>query len=189
MKSSSGPEVPGGPRRSFLKAVAAAVLGGVAGLVPALTGVWVWLDPVRRRARAGEGAFLKVATLDALPADGVPRRFPVLAEKVDAWTRTPRTPIGAVYLRRTAEGGGNGGVTALNVVCPHAGCFVDYQASRQGYFCPCHNSTFAVSGAINMPSSPSPRGLDTLPVEVRGREIWVRFQNFQTGRPDKVAVS
>ena len=189
MKLSSGPVVPGEPRRTLFKAAAAAAIGGVLGRVPVLTGVWVWLDPVRRRTHAGAGAFLRVATLESLPADGVPRRFAVVAEKIDAWTRTPQTPVGAVYLRRTSDGTGPGKVTALNVVCPHAGCFVDYQASRTGYFCPCHNSTFAVNGAIDMPSSPSPRGLDELAVEIRGREIWVQFQNFQTGRADKVALS
>ena len=203
MKCTSGPPVPREPRRTFVKALAGAI-GGVLGLVPVLAGVCVWLDPVRRRVRSGTGAFLRVATLDALPADGVPRRFAVVAEKFDAWTRTPQTPVGAVYLRRVTEGGagaggtlgaggaegtGAGKITALNVVCPHAGCFVDYQASRPGFFCPCHNSTFAVSGAIDMPASPSPRGMDELAVEVRGREIWVKFQNFQTGRADKVALS
>lgn len=182
--------MPGGePRRSFMKESAALVIGGVAGLVPAVAGLLVWLDPVRRKTKSVGAPFLRVATLEALPADGVPRRFAVVTEKIDAWTRTAETPVGAVYLRRVADGSPNGTITALNVVCPHAGCSVDYQASRPGYFCPCHNSTFADDGAINLPSSPSPRGLDSLPVELRGREVWVRFQNFQTGRHDQVPVA
>lgn len=185
MKPSPGAGAVTAPRRDFFKETAALLVGGVLSLVPAVAGLLVWLDPVRRRAASTGAPFLRVATLEALPADAIPRRFAVLADKVDAWTRTPQTAIGAVYLRRMADGK----VTAFNVVCPHAGCFVDYQASRQGYFCPCHNSTFSADGTINVPSSPSPRGLDEMQVEVRGRDIWVQFQNFQTGRHDKVPMS
>ena len=158
------------------------------GLVPAVAGFLTFLDPVRRRTASNGGVFLRVAALESLPADGVPRRFAVLAEKVDAWTRTSQASVGAVYLRRLADGSPDGKITAFNVVCPHAGCFVDYQASRQGYFCPCHNSTFQADGTLATAASPSPRGLDKLLVEIRGREIWVRFQNFQTGKHDKVAM-
>ena len=82
--------------------------------------------------------------LEVLPADGVPRKFPILADKTDAWNKYPNTPVGAVYLRRTGERA----VQALNVVCPHTGCFVDYRAERKGYYCPCHSSSFAVDGRV-----------------------------------------
>ena len=160
------------------------MIGGVVTLVPALAGLMVLLDPLRRKMSSG-GA-VKVTTLAALPADGVPRRFPVLADKVDAWNKYRNVPIGAVYLRRT----GDGKVEALNVVCPHAGCFVDFSAERAMFLCPCHNSSFALDGRIADTKSPSPRALDSMSAEVRGNgEIWVTFQNFQAGRPDKVPVA
>ena len=77
-------------------------------------------------------------------------------------------------------------VQALNVVCPHAGCFVDYNPAGKDYHCPCHNSTFALTGKISSRSSPAPRGLDELEVEIRNEtEIWVKFQNFHAGRAKK----
>ena len=157
---------------------------GVTGLVPGIAGLLVFLDPLRRNAAAG--AALKVASLDALPADGVPRKFPVLSSKTDAWNKFKDVPVGAVYLRRT----GDGKVEALNVVCPHAGCFVDFSKDRGGFLCPCHNSSFGVDGKIADPKSPSPRALDALPVEVReDGTIWVAFQNFQGGRADRVPIA
>jgi Rieske Fe-S protein len=79
---------------------------------------------------------------------------------------------------------------AFNVVCPHAGCLVNYDPSGPGYLCPCHNSTFALDGKVNDPKSPSPRGLDLLEVEVReGDEVWVRFQNFRPGLKERVPVA
>lgn len=171
-------------RRGFLKKSLAIVIGGIVGLVPAVAGLMVLIDPLRRKAMAG-GA-IKVTTLDALPADGIPRKFPVLANKTDAWNKFADVPIGAVYLRRT----GDGKVEALNVVCPHAGCFVDLSPKGDGFLCPCHLSKFTVEGKIADPKSPSPRALDTLPVDVaKNGAVWVRFQNFQAGRPDKVPVT
>lgn len=171
-------------RRDFFKKSLAVLIGGVAALIPALAGLLVLLDPLRRKTAAGGP--IKVTTLAALPDDGVPRRFAVLADKVDAWNKYRNVPVGAVYLRRT----GDGKVEALNVVCPHAGCSVDLSPAHNGFICPCHNSTFLLDGKIADAKSPSPRPLDSLPAEVRGEgEVWVNFQNFQAGRPDKVPVT
>lgn len=171
-----------GSRRDFLQEGLSIAIGGAVVAVPAVAGLVAWSDPLRRVT--GVAGFVKVATLDALPADGIPRRFAVVADKVDAWTRMPSVPVGAVYLRRTAEKV----IAALNTVCPHAGCAVDYQSARGCYFCPCHNSTFGVDGSINDPNSPSPRAMDSLEVDLRGNEVWVRFQNFQAGHADKRPV-
>lgn len=168
-------------RRSFLARTAAIVIGGLITLVPPAAGLLVFFDPLRRKTDAGKAVL--VTSLASLPENGEPRKFSVLATRVDAWNRTPNVPVGAVYLQRL----GNGGVRAFNVVCPHAGCFVDYRSGQREYLCPCHNSSFALDGRVLDPKSPSPRGLDELPVEVRnGGEIWVTFQNFRPGVKDKV---
>jgi menaquinol-cytochrome c reductase iron-sulfur subunit len=171
-------------RRGFLKKLAAMIVGAIAMLVPAATGITFIFDPLRRKSEAGD--FIKVASLNSLPEDGIPLKFSVIASKVDAWNRNPAVPVGAVYLRRTTEGK----VQAFNVVCPHAGCFVDFISKEKGYFCPCHNSSFAANGRINDPKSPSPRGLDELEVEIRKEtEVWVKFRNFQAGTHEKIPLS
>jgi Rieske Fe-S protein len=171
-------------RRDFFKEACAGLIGTLLGLIPLGAGLTVFLDPLRRKS-VDTGA-VWITNLEALPDDGVPRKFPVLATRVDAWNRISQVPIGAVYLRRT----GKRQIEAFNVVCPHAGCFVDFQADHGRYLCPCHNSTFTVNGKIDDRASPAPRGLDTLAVELRGdKEIWVQFQNFQAGRPEKVPAA
>ena len=178
------PEIPPEPkRRDFIKKSCAAIIGGLTCLFPAISGLLVFLDPLRRKTRDNDAVL--IASLSSLPEDGVPRKFPVIADHTDAWNRTPRVPIGAVYLRRI----GDKQVQAFNVMCPHAGCFVDYDVSRKGYHCPCHNSSFGVDGKIADPKSPSPRGLDELEVEIRGEnEIWVKFQNFRAGEKGRIPV-
>ena len=172
----------GEDRRGFLKKLASGVIGAVITLIPAAAGLAVWLDPARRKSNTG-GQTVRVASLNALPADGVPRKFTVLASRVDVWNKSPESAVGAVYLRR--EKGAK--PRAFNVVCPHAGCFVDYMEAEDGYLCPCHNSTFALDGKISSPGSPAPRGLDELEVEIRNKsEVWVKFRNFRAGVPEKI---
>lgn len=177
-------DAPGGPaRRNFLAAVGAVVVGGLAALAPVAASLTALLDPLRRRGGAVD--MLPVTRLSVLPADGRPRKFTVTADRTDAWTTLRDTPIGAVYLRRAGEE-----VQAFNVICPHAGCFVNVADDGSGFACPCHNSRFALDGAVSDPASPAPRGLDSLDVEIRdGDEVWVRFQNFRTGRKEKTPVA
>jgi len=170
------------PRRSFLAGAAALVVGVAAAAAPLVAGAAVFLDPLRRRL--GDRDMVQVTHLAVLPEDGVPRKFTVQADRTDAWNTHRNVPVGAVYIRRTAAG-----VRAHNVVCPHAGCFVSLAPDRSRFVCPCHKSSFALDGSINDPSSPSPRDMDELEVEIRNRdEVWVRFQNFQSGRPEKMPV-
>ena len=182
--SAACPNCPKGGRRDFFKKAFTAALGALLGLVPLASGLVTYFDPLRRKATGG--GFIRVTTLEALPADGVPRKFPVLATKVDGWNKSPNVPIGAVYLRRTSQTT----IEALSVVCPHAGCFVDFLPERGSYLCPCHNSTFTNTGAIADRSSPAARGLDSLDVELqKGNEVWVKFQNFQAGSAEKIPVA
>ena len=167
------------PRRQFLIKGVALASGGLAYSLPALTGIVAFLNPLGQKSQAGQS--LRVASLDMLPEDGKPLTVSILADRTDAWNRFPNEPVGAVLLRRK----GQGEVEALNVVCPHAGCSVVYQEGK--LFCPCHAASFDLGGKRLDETSPSPRDLDTLEVEIReGTEIWVRFQNFQTGIAEKV---
>jgi Rieske Fe-S protein len=167
-------------RRNFFKQAATVVLGTVAILAPIGAAISVMLDPLRRKG--GNGDFIRIASANAVPADGIPRKFAVIANRTDAWNRYPNTPIGAVYLRRLDEKT----IEAFNVVCPHAGGFIDYNTQQNCFLCPLHNSQFALDGSIKDPKSPSPRPMDALKVEIRNNEIWVAFQNFRAGTREKI---
>jgi Rieske Fe-S protein len=168
-------------RRTFFKKGLAVSVACVAALVPIVTGVTVLLAPLRRRFK-DNGLLIRIAPLAALPADGVPRKFTVVSDRTDGWNKYLDVPVGAIYLRRT----GPQAIEALNVVCPHAGGFIDYHAESQCFICPLHDSQFTLDGSIRKPRSPSPRAMDSLPVEIRGQEIWVRFENFRTGVAQKI---
>jgi len=127
-------------RRSFLQRVWL-VLGGVA----AGEYVAIAFDFLRpRRLVRGEGAGVVVA--------GPVARF--APESVTAF------PAGRFYLARLADGG----FVALSRVCTHLGCTVPWDAAAKRFVCPCHASSFAISGAVLSP--PAPRGLDRYPVRI-----------------------
>jgi menaquinol-cytochrome c reductase iron-sulfur subunit len=176
----------------MLAGIAAVIVGAIVSLFPLGAGALVLLDPIlkRKRKKPGEGgdeqrAFLRVATLDALPADGTPVQVPVIADLTDAWNREPNQPVGAVYLRKVA----GDKVECFNAICPHAGCFVGYSADRKVFQCPCHTSSFQLDGTRILPS-PSPRDMDPLTVDAQklaGGEVWVQFMNYYPGHEQREA--
>ena len=168
-------------RREFLKNAACTVFGGCALAAPIVAGVAVITAPLRQK---GSPVEVKLAMLDALPIGGAPRLFQIITDRRDAWTQFPKRAIGSVFLQRTSETG----IVAFHSSCPHLGCAVEFREETSGFYCPCHDSSFAKSGEV-VGKSPSLRGLDTLEAEVRGREVWVKFVNYKAGIREKVAVS
>jgi menaquinol-cytochrome c reductase iron-sulfur subunit len=163
----------------------AVVIGGLVGVVPLAAGAVVFLDPLRRKG--GQFLPIRVTTLDALPADGIPRQFPVISDREDAWNKFVNEPIGAVFLRRLK---GTDQVQAFNATCPHAGCMVGFQPEKNQFRCPCHTSAFQIDGQRVMPCV-APRGLDELACEIRKvgdeQQVIVKFANFLTGIAEKKA--
>jgi menaquinol-cytochrome c reductase iron-sulfur subunit len=177
-------------RREFIAKAMALLAAAVALITPAAVGIVAFLNPLRQKTRAG--GYIRVANMDALPADGSPQKFPVIADRTDAWNFFPNVPIGAVYLRRA----GKDRVDALQVVCPHAGCSIMVEKMGTGpliekgpvpiFFCPCHAASFDLAGKRLDADSPSPRNMDSLETEIRNNEVWVKFQNFITGAANKM---
>ncbi|MEX0700740.1 MAG: Rieske 2Fe-2S domain-containing protein [Planctomycetales bacterium] len=187
--SSSPPHAAPLPRRGFLAKLAAGTVGAIAALVPLGLSLFALFDPLRnrrgKRAANVEGGardgFYRVTSLAALPADGVPRFFRIIADRDDAWTHFAEEPVGSIFLRRTGEDV----VQAYSARCPHAACFVSWVAAQAEYLCPCHNSLFSVTGERSA-TSPSPRDLDELEVAVRDDAVWVKYENFRTGTSERI---
>jgi quinol---cytochrome c reductase iron-sulfur subunit, bacillus type len=181
--------VPPEPRRGFVKQALAVITGAIVTLVPLAAGLAVFLDPLRNRRKKGskgqdEAGFIRVATLDGLLIGGAPRKFSVIDDRSDAWNLFPQESVGLIFLLRTGETE----VRAYNAACPHAGCFVDFDADRKLYQCPCHDSSFKMTGEIASEKSPAARGLDELDVKIKNdAEVWVKFQNFRAGTAEKIA--
>ena len=184
MLMDNAPPPPGCNRRNFVAGAATLALGTIVSLPSMVSGLVVLLDPLRRQTRSA--TFRAVTTLAALPADGIPRRFPIIAERINAWTRMPQASIGTVYLRRLPDNT----VQAFNATCPHTGCLVHAHPDQAAFLCPCHESRFALDGSLRDSNSPSPRGLDALEVDITpAGQVRVKFQNFRLGVAEKVPLA
>ncbi len=133
--------VPEPSRRGFLGRVWL-LLGGVA-LAEAAWIVGDFFQPRRRRSVVDHG--------DIIVAGPVERFEP---GSVTAF------PEGRFYLARLADGG----FLALHRECTHLGCTVPWIASEGRFVCPCHASSFDITGDVLSP--PAPRPLDVFPVRI-----------------------
>ena len=177
---------PSSSRRSALAACGAIGLGVLAMAAPIYAALGAVLDPIVRKRRSG-GRWVRVAPVSAVPEDGTPESFRLIAARRDAWTQQADEPIGAVYLRR----GDDGALMAFSAECPHAGCFVPFDGEK--FSCPCHDSTFALDGERLDPATcASPRGLDPLPIDqdkLASGEVWVELKSYQKGIPERIEQS
>ena len=183
-------------RRSFLSQILAGTIGAVVGLVPVISGLIFFLDPLFRRGRSTqlEGSeagsrkdaegFIKLSVTRALlPKDGTPQQVTVEDDLVDAWNKFPNVPIGSVWVRASESGD----VIVFNTICPHLGCSVEYRNVETDFYCPCHLSAFKLDGTKDNPIPP--RDMDSLAVKPdTGDEIWVQFKNFRGGISEKVEI-
>ncbi len=61
------------------------------------------------------------------------------------------------------------GVVAYGPQCTHLGCAYHWEAAQGQFFCPCHNSAFALDGKVL--SGPAPRPLDRYATKVDNQRL------------------
>jgi cytochrome b6-f complex iron-sulfur subunit len=152
------------PRRRLFAWMGGGLLAAFAGEILWITGSF--LRP--RGSRSGDDAAVFVAG----PVD----RF-------DPGTVTA-FPGGKFYLARLADGG----FLALDRTCTHLGCTVPWDAKAALFNCPCHASSFDITGAVLAP--PAPRPLDLFLVRIENGMVKVdtgRRQRRQEFAPSQVA--
>ncbi len=168
-------------RRGFLAKLLALGLGAISLAVPTLSALAAFLNPWRQKSETAN--WIRVTSLDALPADGSPQFCPVIADHADAWNGYPAEPIGAIFLRRVSDKE----VLALQTICPHNGGCVSYDSEKKNFYCPYHGALFDLRGGRLDQKSVSPRDLDKLEVDAaRLPEVWVKFERFQDGTAERI---
>ncbi len=146
-------------RRGFLGR-AWLLLGGVA-LAEALWVVGDFFRPRLRRAVADQDAIVVAGPVDRFEPGSV-----------------SAVPEGRFYLVRLTDGG----FIALHRECTHLGCTVPWIEAEGRFVCPCHASSFDITGDVVSP--PAPRPLDVFPVRIENGIVKVdarrpiRRQNF-----------
>ena len=133
-----------------------------------LAGIW------RTPALSERAEWVAVTTLDSLPAEGVPHRFPVSVPQFDAWNRLPDRVVGFVFLRRA---GGMEEVLGLRTTY-HMGCIVKYNASARRFEVPCRKDVWFDLDGRRLHSVAEWGDLPSVRTEVRGDVVYVNLENI-----------
>jgi menaquinol-cytochrome c reductase iron-sulfur subunit len=173
-------------RRRFLSYLTGALLS-VLGLLLAVPAVGYLVAPLRRRkAERAAGSFVDAGPVADLPVREWRLRT-VALDQEDAWKKKGQVRH-SLWVQRTGEG--DQALTVLSPLCPHLGCPVNWHPDKgqKGQFdCPCHGGVFSADG--EHVSGPPPRSMDPLTFEVRAGRLWVHWQDFRIGVPERVPVS
>lgn len=128
---------------------------------------WTWMGLMT--LLGGEALWVVGSFLRPRTARAVTKSALFVAGPVERFAPATVTafPQGKFYLARLADGG----FLALDRRCTHLGCTVPWNAERGRFDCPCHASSFDITGAVLAP--PAPRPLDHYPVRVENGVIKV----------------
>lgn len=162
-------------RRSFMKRLTA-IVGGLVGVVLAVP----FLDAVVAPSlRVKKRHFARLTRLTDLPT-GTPVDRKFADQTSDAFIQ--ETLLRDVWVVKH----GPDKVDVFSPICPHLGCRYEWHASRNEFVCPCHGSVFSPTGQVV--GGPAPRPLDTLPIRIEGGDVYVEWERFKVGIPQKVVV-
>jgi quinol---cytochrome c reductase iron-sulfur subunit, bacillus type len=174
-KGSSPPDQLETERRGFLK-LATGILTFLVALALGIPVIGSVVGPIFRTKKP---SWAKVAELNSLPV-GQPVKLIFASQTVFAYIReTVLRNIWAIKYSPTE-------VTVFSPICPHLGCDYNWNPKTGHFECPCHGSVFALDGKVL--AGPAPRHLDTLPTRLEGGQLFVEWERFRIGIPQKIAV-
>lgn len=128
------------------------------------------------RVHSLPSSWFAVASVSALPDDGQPVEFPILAPQDNAWTRMPGQVLGFVYLRKLPTH-----VMALRA--EHHGTFrirVKYDHHSKRFRSCCWGIEFDLNG-VELPDGPRMGDqLEQLPARIDGDQVFVRYEAPRT---------
>ncbi len=81
----------------------------------------------------------------------------------------------------------NMGFVLFSPICPHLGCYYQWQGSQNRFFCPCHGSMYDPNGALT--HGPAVRGLDPLPLREQSGVAQCEWIRYAPTIPNRLVVS
>ena len=112
----------------------------------------------------GRGAFVEAAQLSQLEI-GTPKQVTFARTRVDGWRTFEEKAI--AWVVRTGEKD----AVAYSPQCTHLGCAYHWEAPRDRFVCPCHESLFTIDGKVT--GGPAARPLDRYAVKVENDRLMI----------------
>ncbi|HEX8948018.1 MAG TPA: ubiquinol-cytochrome c reductase iron-sulfur subunit [Dissulfurispiraceae bacterium] len=161
-------------RRGFLKRFI--------GAAAAISGLILGLPLIRAIVNSSPSDTLgwtKAGDISSLPV-GQPRSMRFTIYATDAYLH--KEVVNTVWVVKKSRDE----FMVFSPICPHLGCRYDWDPRTDHFACPCHASVFTITGQVV--GGPAPRPLDTLPYKVENGILYVQWERFQVGIPQKVRV-
>jgi Rieske Fe-S protein len=152
-------KTPDKSRRSFLQLLPLGVLAGVFASIGGAA-----FRFLRPRIGVASDRWLDVASVSELTGPQ-PLSRKIVAEHISGWAATTEEHNVFVLPAQNHQ--------VLSPICPHEGCEVAWEESRNRFSCPCHESFFAADGSRI--SGPASRGLHPLPMRVQDGKLQVQY--------------
>jgi menaquinol-cytochrome c reductase iron-sulfur subunit len=162
-------------RRTFLKGL----IGIIALITSLILGIPLIGSLIVSRFKMKKEVWNMAGDVNSLPV-GRPVRLNFFVRTTDAYRH--ETALQSVWALKHSESE----VTVYSPICTHLGCYYKWDAGTGHFECPCHGSVFAADGKVL--GGPAPRPLDTLPVRIDNGVLFVVWQRFEVGIPEKVRV-
>lgn len=162
-------------RRTFLGWVSGVIAAAI-GLAVGIPLVGYTILPALKRRKTEWNDVGSVHSLQP----GIPKEMACIHSISDGWQKT--TAKKSLWTVKDDKGI----VTVFSPLCTHLGCGYRWETDKQKFFCPCHNSFFALDGKVL--SGPAPRGLDTLPVKIENERVLVIYKEFKAGSAAKIEL-
>jgi menaquinol-cytochrome c reductase iron-sulfur subunit len=163
-------------RRTFLKVI----IAGLGTLTAFALGIPFIGTIVGKSSTLRKIAMDRVIEVSYLTV-GQPQRVNFLWQKEDAYVH--ETGVQSVWVTEHSPAK----ATVFSPICPHAGCYYNWDPETHQFQCPCHGSVFSMNGKVL--GGPAPRPLDTLPYEIKDGVLYVSWERFKSGTSDKIQIS
>ncbi|NOX85557.1 MAG: ubiquinol-cytochrome c reductase iron-sulfur subunit [Chlorobi bacterium] len=167
-------------RRSFFKITSVALAAAMSFVL----GIPLVGSFVSRAKTIKNKTFSKLGLISSIPVttkqDERPVKLNFIKTKQDAFIKSQVQENAWVVKKTEAD------ITVFSPICPHLGCRYAWHPEKNLFICPCHNSIFTIDGKVV--SGPAPRPLDTLPVEKKEGSLYVLYERFKVGVPQKIVI-
>jgi len=162
-------------RRGFLILVS----GALASFIAFILGIPLIASILGTAKKVKNKIFSRLTHVNTIPILS-PINVNFITTKTDAYIKSVETQDAWVIKKSDVD------ITVFSPICPHLGCRYAWNSNQKLFICPCHNSVFTIDGKVV--SGPAPRGLDTLPIKIQHNELYVLYERFKVGIPQKIVV-
>lgn len=159
-------------RRKFLE-ILTWLIAGIIGVVLSVPIIGYFLDPIFRRTAL---VWSEVGPIGEIN-ENEPTKLSFTSRLQEGYFSTSvERSVWVIKLR--------GELRVYSPICPHLGCEYSWSEVDREFECPCHASIFSIDGHVL--GGPAPRPLDSLTYKIENNILFVQYENFRAGTPDKV---